>query len=226
MPLQVGVLVHKLLHAYYTGSLTVDMITHLPEFIKSTYKENSEELTEEVVSQAATLFQGYLNRWKDDPFKVISSEIWVEAEMPNFIVRGKVDAIARNEDNKLWRLEHKTTARMDSAYLNGLRGGLQGTIYDFLLEYLFKEQVEGTIYNLIVKTKIPQYDRSFARADLAMRSRVFETLEGVTRDIHKGDFYPSSECFTYNRVCGYKILCDHDSPDARDAFYTQRTVTD
>lgn len=226
MPLQIGVIVHRLLHAYYSKKLTAEMINDLPRYIASTFKENTEDLSDEVGAEAARLFMGYLNRWSKDNLNVIASEVWVEAEMPNFILRGRVDAIARTENDKLWRFEHKTAARMDSAYLNGLKGGIQGTIYDFLVEYLFKEQVQGTIYNILVKTKIPAYERSFARSDTGMRARVFDTLEGIVRSVERGDFYPSSQCFQYNSICAYKPLCDFDSTEVREAFYVPKPPED
>jgi len=221
--LQVGDIVHQLLHLYYTKELTLDKVDKLSELIKTIYPDNSEELTQEVVQQSALLLQGYLQRWKDDSLNVISSEIWAEVDLgDNVTLSGRIDALSRSETDKLWRVEHKTAARVDSAYLSGLKGGLQGAIYDFLIEQMFQENIEGTIYNLLVKTTIPKYERSYAKAQSSSRKMMLHTIEGVIRDIRRGDFYPSFDCFLYNSVCPFKPLCDYDTQEVRNVFYKPR----
>lgn len=222
IPLQVGTIVHKLLDLHHKKELTVEMVENLPEYIQSLYSENSEELSEGIASEAARLVSGYLQKWEKDDIQVISSEVMGEVEMPNYILRIRADGLARSTNSKLWRLEHKTTARMDSSYLNGLKGGIQGAMYDFVLDHLFKEEVAGTIYNLLVKTKVPQFERTFSIRDMAMRERMLKTLDGVARDILSGDFYPSCQCFYYGRPCEFKPLCDFYSDAVRDAFYIKR----
>jgi len=222
VPLQVGTIVHKLLDLYHKGELTVAIIEDLPNRIHTLFPTNSEELTEEIASEAARLVKGYLAKWGKDDLQVISSEVMGEVEMPNYILRIRADGLARSSNKKLWRLEHKTTARMDSAYLNGLKAGIQGAMYDFVLDHLFKEEVAGTIYNLLVKTKVPQFERTFSIRDMAMRERMLKTLDGVARDILSGDFYPSCQCFLYGRPCPFKPLCDFESKEVREAFYIKR----
>lgn len=222
MPLQIGSVVHHLLHKFYSGELTPEMISNLQEYVHSIYPE-SPDMGETVATEAAILVGGYIHRWKDDNIKVISSEVIVEVDMGEYIMKGRVDGIARSiDDSRLWRLEHKTSKRMDSSYLSGLKGGLQGSMYDFLLENLFKEPIAGTIYNILVKTKVPQYDRAFSPRDMGMRKRMFETLENVAKDIKSGNFYPSCNCFDYGRPCEFKPLCDNEDEATKKAFYIQR----
>ena len=223
--LQVGDIVHRLLHLYHIKELSMDKIAELPNLIKSLHPENSEELTEEIVQQSAILMSGYLAKWKDDTLNVISSETWIEVEFPeqNFSLSGRIDALARSEIGRLWRLEHKTAARSDSAYLSGLKGSLQGAIYDYLTEQTFKETVEGTIYNLLVKTQIPKFERSYTKTSTGLKKRMLDTVYGVVRDIRRNDYYPSCNCFDFNRACDFSVLCDHDSPETRQAFFKHRT---
>lgn len=224
--LQVGGVVHDLLHKYYTKELTMNEVSGIPDLINQMYPGNTDELTDDVASESARLMAGYIKAWEGDPLNVISSELWVEVDVPdeeNVTLSGRVDALARNERSKLWRLEHKTAARMDSSYLNGLKNSLQGAIYDFLTEATFEEAVEGTIYNLLVKTKIPKFERSYTQTTIGMRNRMLETVKGVIRSIRRKDFYPSNDCFVYNRSCDFRPLCDHDSKETREAFYKPRT---
>jgi hypothetical protein len=222
MPLQVGDIVHQLHHLWITGQLTPEHFTNLDELVQKLYPENSEELSLDVAIQAATLIRGYLEKYRDDKLNFISSEIHIETDIGSCVLVMKVDALARPADERLWRVEHKTTARMDSHYLNGLKGGLQGAIYDFGIEQEFKEKVSGTIYNLLVKTKIPDYHRAYTKCNRSAIDRMLKTVEGVVRDIHNADFYPSSLCFLYQRECDYKKLCDYDDPMVRESFYMKR----
>lgn len=220
--LQVGDIVHRLIHLWITGDLTPKIIEDLDILVQKLNPENTEEITSDVVTQAASLIKGYFNKYQDDSLSFISSEVHIEHDLGPCILVMKVDAIARPEDGKLWRVEHKTTSRMDSYYLNGLKGGLQGALYDFGIEQTFKEVLSGTIYNILVKTKIPQYDRAYTKINRAAIDRALQTIEGVCKEIAREEYFPSSNCFGFNRECDYKMLCEYDTPEVRQAFYQER----
>jgi hypothetical protein len=226
-PLQVGDILHQLLDLWYTDSLEQRYLQDMEAFVRDCYPNNTSEQTLEVAYQALRLFNGYYTKFAEsDPLNFVSSETHIEVDMGDYILVMRVDALARPKDGRLWRVEHKTTARLDSHYLNGLKGGLQGAIYDFGVEHMLKEKVEGTIYNLLVKTKEPQYHRAYTKRNLAAQERMLKTVEGVYRDITKGDFYPSSQCYQYARECPYLLLCNHDSKEAREAFYEKKVSGD
>jgi len=225
-PLQVGDIVHKLKHLWYSGELTVKKIDNIQQFVQSLYPDNTEETTLNVAADAGTLMAGYLRQFgTEDPIEIISSEVQLQVEFPNYYLFAIVDALGRPKDKKLWRVETKTTARMDSYYLNGLKGGLQGAIYDFLTEEVMKEQVKGTIYDLIVKTKIPSYHRAYAGINRQAIKRALETVEGVYQEIQRAEYFPSSRCFSYNRECDYALLCNNDTLQTRKEFYKVREET-
>ena len=224
-PLQVGDIAHQLLHLYYTNKLEGNFIENLNTFISELYPNNTDEESLNTALIAAGLLKGYIEKYEEeDPLTIIPGETQLEVDMGDYILTGKVDAWARLQDGRLWRVEHKTAARMDSNYLEGLKGGLQGGVYDFLTESLFKEQVSGTIYNMLIKTKIPQYPRAYTPINRKVMERSLKTIDGVVRSIKRGDFYPSTHCFTYNSVCAYKSLCDYDSLQVRESFYEQRKL--
>lgn len=222
VPLQVGDIVHQLLHLWYSNKLKVEDITNLNEFVQKVYPENSEELSLDIAIQSAGLVKGYLTKYAEDTLKFIPGETSLEWDIGCCILNGKVDAYARPQDGRLWRIEHKTTAKMDSYYLNGLKGGLQGAIYDYLSEKLFNESITGTIYNLLVKTKIPDYHRAYTKCNPRAIERMLQTVEGVAKEVQTGDFYPSSRCFSYNSECSYKVLCEYDSEEVRNTFFVER----
>lgn len=220
-PLQVGTIVHDLLHLYYSKELTAEKILALPDYVMSLYPENEADLSMEIAQYSAELFQGYLNKFKNDPLQVIASEVWAEYEFDDYILSGRVDAIAKKE-SRYWRVEHKTAKQTDSAYLSGLKAGLQGSIYDFFAEKLFEEPIAGTIYNLIIKTKIPKYERQPAMFDYKAQKRTFECIKGVVADIKQERFYPSCDCYKWFRPCEFLPLCSHYSEDVKKAFYKKR----
>jgi len=222
-PLQIGDVVHKLHHLWVIGKLTPEIIIDLPKVVTKLYPENTEFESSEVAMWAGILMKGYLDKYsEDDPLEFISSEVHIEVELEHVVLVMKVDALARPKDQRLWRVEHKTTKRMDSFYLAGLKGGLQAALYDFGIEQMFHEKSSGTIYNLLVKTKVPDYHRAYAMASRTAIDRALATVEGVYQEIQQGDYFPSSWCFSYNSECGYKKLCDFDSEQTREAFYTER----
>lgn len=210
--LQVGSIVHDLLHRYYMGE---DLPKDLEEYIQTQYPDNQGNESLLIAQEAYSLLLGYINQYQDDPLKIISSEMKIEVERTEpetgrkYSIYGIIDACARTKDNRLWRFEHKTAARIDSYYLSGLRSGLQGGIYHYLLNQTMPEPVVGTIYNMLVKTKIPQYQRMPVLMQTTLAKRALQTFDGIARQIFQGDIFPDAgSCFSFNRECDYLPLCN------------------
>ena len=135
-----------------------------------------------------------------------------------------VDAVARDQQARLWRFEHKTAAKMDSYYLNGLRGGLQGGIYHWGLNQTMPEPVVGTIYNMLIKTKVPQYPRMPVMMQTGLADRAVQTFDGIARQIFLGDIYPNANaCYQFNRECDYLPLCAQWKGEMTEQL--QRTIS-
>lgn len=221
--LQVGGVVHDLSHWYQTGELSPEHIINLVEFVKQKYKDQINAI--DIALEAAHLFRGFMNEYADEKLTFISSELPLSYIIEEWDVEmyGKPDAWARTEDGRLWKYETKTTSKFDSTYLNGLKKGLQSAFYDYLSEKLMNEKIHGTIYNLIVKTKIPQYHRAFSQKKQNMIDRMLACVEGTAAEIVQCEktkkWYPSCTCLYYNRECDYQMLCEHDSKRVRDEFY-------
>lgn len=226
MPLMVGSVIHKLLHLWYVKQLPTATVEDLEGFVKELYPDIEEIDLNNVAYEAAMLFGGYINEYKNDPLTIISSEFVAEHELEHCVLSGVVDAIAKDENNKLWRVEHKTAKRTDASYLNGLKNGLQGAIYDYLIGKLFNDTVAGSINNILVKTKIPKFIRAYNIINLRLQEQMLKTVDGVSRDIllckERDEWYPSCQCFVYFKECQWRTLCNHDSPEIRENFYEPR----
>lgn len=210
--LQVGGIVHDLIHRHY---MSEDIPQDMETYIQEQYPNNEGPESLLVANEALTLVSGYLKRYENEPLQVISSEMKIELERVEpqtkqpYNIYAIVDAVARDEQKRLWRLEHKTAARMDTYYLNGLRGGLQGGIYHYCLNQTMPEPVIGTIYNMLIKTKIPNYQRMPVMMQATLAERAIQTFDGIARQIFDGDIYPDANaCFSYNRECDYLPLCN------------------
>ena len=225
-PLKLGDITHHLLHENDKGELSLEDIQDykvVSDIALERYPDDEEDTVLSLTSQASTLCSGYLNEHAGSDIKIIPGESLLEVEMDDCTLIGIIDGWARPPDGKLFRLERKTAARIDNNYLGGLKGGLQGAIYDYITEQLFQEKLHGTIYDMLVKTKVPKFPRTFAKCDRTSIKLMQQYIKGVVKDIKAGDFYPNPDsCFRYNSTCPYRVLCTFDSPSARESFFTKR----
>ena len=221
--LQIGDFLHTLLEKDALNELTSDFVFDLRQLIQEEYPENSEEDSREVAEMALSLYNGHKKKFEDDEtFKIDSVEVILEADMGDFDLICRNDTFLKSQDGRMWRGEYKTTARIDSAYLSGLKNGLQAGIAYLLSEKLLPNKLTGTIYNLMVKTKVPQYERTMVLAEKSLLDRTVKCVNGVADGILNNRFYPSIQCHYYNRECEYLPLCRNDTPQTRSTFYRQR----
>ena len=222
-PLFVGALVHRLKHQFNIGKLNLEALADYGKVVQKLFPEiaNDQEAIS-IASEALTLFSGFVNEFKDDPLTVVSSETHLELDRGDYILYTRVDELVRTQDEKLWRGEHKTTARIDNAYLKGLKRGIQAGIADIVLSKVMPEKIWGTMYNLLVKTKVPQYYRSPILTEKNLRPMTESMLKYVHDGITNERFGCSMDCFVWNRECKFLPLCKHDSPQIREAFYKYR----
>jgi hypothetical protein len=220
--LQVGALVHLLLQKDVEGNLDLDFVNNLVAEVKSEYPGNTPEEDISIAHEALNLYQGYKQKFQDDPYKVESSETHLELDMGDYTLYTRLDTLVRDSSSRLWRGEYKTTARIDSAYLSGLKSGLQAGISYIVSSAVLPEKLSGTVYSLLVKTKVPQYERVLVLAEKSLVTRTTECIKGVADGILSKRFYPSMQCHFYNRECEYLPLCKNDTQNTREAFYTHR----
>lgn len=220
--LQLGDVVHQMLQEINTGKFTLDHNIeklNLMELSEKFLKDTSES-ARLAVYEAYNLILGYQEKYKNSNYKVISAEVIMEADFGICNLYTRLDGITRI-DNDYWRHEYKTTSKIDEAYLKGLKKGLQTGIAHLILKEVTKVKFRGTIFDLIVKTKIPKYERNPMIIGGGLLKRTEQTIIGIIQDIKQGNFYPSGQCFR----CDFEPLCTASSKDQYEDilnnFYTK-----
>uniref|UniRef100_A0A6M3KF08 Putative PD-(D/E)XK nuclease superfamily protein n=1 Tax=viral metagenome TaxID=1070528 RepID=A0A6M3KF08_9ZZZZ len=225
-PLVIGSLIHRLVHQQTIGKLpSLKKLQNYDEVVTKHFPEVQGQEAVSIASEAITLFNGYVHEYESDPLETVSSEMHLEKDMGDYLLYARVDSLRRTQDKRMWRGELKTTSRLDSLYLQGLKGGMQAGISYILLRDSVPEKVYGTVYDLIVKTKTPQYHRSPVLAEHHLSDLTERMLKGVYEGIKNERFHPSMQCISYNRQCDYMPLCRQDSKRVREAFYEHRPDT-
>lgn len=224
VPLQVGDITHWLREMYANNKLDADIIQALPDYIQESYPANERDLSVDVALEAGTLMLHYAQYMQDSEYEIVSPEMHLEKDFGDFILYSRLDGLMKDRKGRMWRDELKTAGRMDSHYLQGYRKGLQTAIAHWLMEELLDFDNKGTIFELLVKTRIPQIHQVPVSKEQWRIDYGKEVVYGIVRSIQRGDFYPTLACSRYNRSCPYEILCRNDTPENRKAFYTSRSA--
>lgn len=220
---QTGIVVHDLRDEWVQGKLEAKDVAELRERVAREFPSNDPEVTEQVALESASLFVGYTKAFRDDDYELISPEMHLEKDFGDFKLYARLDALAKDPHGKVFRDELKTTKQMNSAYLQGLARGLQTGIAYWLCDELLPEKVRGTLFEIIVKTKIPQYKRNpVIRDEWCVRyakQAVYGMFNDVSQRKTKEDFYPSLDCNYGKYTCEYETLCRNDTEAKREAFF-------
>jgi hypothetical protein len=222
-PLQVGIVTHIILDLYTQDKLLPGHLNSLPDALRELFPDNDPEELDICASECSRLFVGYMNKWGEDTdIKIVSPEMHLKWEGPEFNLYARMDALAEDSIGR-WRLERKTTSRMDSAFLGGMQRGLQTAIAHFIINKIMPEmKVRGSLFDLIAKTKVPQYSRTMVPIPPWKIDYALQVVQGCHEDIMNERFYPSLDCEKYNKECEHAILCRHDTPENREIWYEQR----
>lgn len=230
-PLIIGSIVHMLLDLHTQGKLHITHFQHLEAAMRRMYKFNAEPEIISTSQEVIRLLRGYFDYWDENTLQIISPELhlvntYTEPQTgTEFELYSRVDALAIDEDDRPARLERKTTSRADSKYLAGTKLGLQACIAHWLIDDLMPQhKIKGTYYDMMVKTKIAQYYRSYIRLPRWKLDKSKETVYGIIRSIVQGDLYPSVDCFDYGRECSYALLCREETSGTPESL--QRGIND
>lgn len=221
----VGIAVHHLLFLNNRGVLTTMSFEDILKEVGSEFPNLESDKLNDLVLEAGTLVEGYLKTLEGNEIRIVSPEVHLEKEYDKYILYARLDGICQTPDTRKWRLEYKTTARTDSVYLKGLRRGLQTGISHLLAEDLLDEPLSGTVFSLLVKTKVPQFPWMPYTKERWVIDYARQCCDGVARSIEHGDFYPSLDCSYGAFDCDYKPLCSSGgSEQVKEAFYKRREV--
>lgn len=223
---QIGIVVHDLREKWIKNELEVQDIESLRAHIERQFPSNDPETSQRVALEAATLFVGYVKDMDRSPYELISPEMHIELELEEFTLYARLDALAKDPNGNVFRDELKTTSRMDSSYLAGLSKGLQTGITFWIIDETMREHnVKGSLFEIIVKTKIPQYSRQPIMRDRFTVEYTKQCVYGVWESIKRcgndrTNFYPSMQCSFGRFLCPYETLCRNDTPMKRQTLFT------
>lgn len=161
-------------HELYFGQIWHDALQahHLGHDAMGVIREKCKShQTNDDLYNLVAMMRGYLDRYgqpDNEEFEVVALE--QEFSVPLIDPRsgrqigewkrgGKVDGIIRRRSSgKLWLIEHKTAARIDAQYLAKLWLDFQITSYSGVAAEIYKEPLEGVLYN--VTRKLPKVQRA------------------------------------------------------------------
>lgn len=132
------------------------------------------------------------------PLKVIAVEVPFEFKLEHprtgkefhIPIKGVIDLIEEDDNGTLWVVDHKTAGRVYTE--QQIAGDLQMLIYGAAVKQL--DVVEGREallrFDVLLKTKTPQFLRYCMRRDDRDRERLFEIVTGIWKAIDAEAFYP------------------------------------
>ena len=111
---------------------------------------------------ARAMMKHYASTYAQEQFKIVELEYPFTLDIKNpetsgvsqtYFIRGKVDGLVVDDQERYWLLEHKTASQVDGNYLERLWGDFQIAFYSYALERALDIEIFGVIYNVLVKTK-------------------------------------------------------------------------
>lgn len=118
-----------------------------------------------VLAAAEALLIGYDTRWQDEQYEVLAVEAEFSAPLVNpktghesrtFLLAGKIDAIVRDHDGRVYIVEHKTSSEdlgAGSQYWQRLRIDAQVSTY-YAGAQALGHKVAGCIYDVVSKPQL------------------------------------------------------------------------
>lgn len=112
--LRFGSLIHLGLEVWWTGP-----DARLDRALAAIAAHTDAEVDAYDLARARVMLAGYDARWADEPFEVVGVEVEFACALANpstgrasrtFGLAGKMDALARDAEGKLWIVEHKTSS--------------------------------------------------------------------------------------------------------------------
>ena len=156
-----GSIIHNCLEIWYENYSLEKVFDYINQTVLN---KNSDKKQKEQWHLANAIMTSYIELYPNESFKIIDLEKQFEGKIINpktnyssrkFIFSGKVDGIVE-QNGKYFLLEHKTTSMINENYLEKLWMDLQIRLYSIYLKQCFDIEVEGVIYNIIVKAKLKQ----------------------------------------------------------------------
>lgn len=209
--LSLGSTVHEALEVWFAKPNTPWSIKANAEFRKAAAIDmvlSHNELDNQNLLKAEAMIDGYIQRYPTERFEVVDVELPFKTRifnprtnfpMHHYDYAGKIDAVVRL-DGKLYILEHKTTSRIDDAYMSRIAIDSQIALYAQALERVLGERVHGAIYDVLqkpsIRMKIAETDEEFEarRQALIAKSKTGKTSAKQRSGETEDEFY--TRCMT------------------------------
>lgn len=175
-PLYRGVIIHEIIEAYHRGNNWEEVFERYEAEFNKMYREEREELGENLMDDIWLIVQGYFHRWQSDPLEYIE----IEGTLGPFEIakgvylKGKVDRIAIDQDGVTWVVDTKTKRHFPDEFERQMN--LQGMIYIWLARQAGYNPV-GIIWDY-VRTKAPVVPEQLKNGTLSKRRNI-DTTWGV-----------------------------------------------
>ena len=205
--LDVGTAVHKALEAFYFGA---DVDSMEKSFLESLDLAN---VSEDERIHGLRMVRSYHQRFDEERsgWEVLCQEESVEVHLPesDVLLVGRPDCVARIK-GKVWHVQHKTVAANSSIPMYVKRYDLapHEPAYKLALRESKGIEIEGTLLNLLIKTKVPRYERYYVPIGedriAQMREMVGQVARLMALPIRVMN---TGSCLKWNRLCQYHDLC-------------------
>lgn len=184
-PLDRGKRTHAALENWYADPFRYDNPKKAMERAKQQaglYDLNGDPL-DDIAATVSWMLDGYLEKWGTDPqWEIIAIEHPVEIRLPGTTtkIKGKIDLLVRDQQNRLWLIDHKTGSTLPKT--KDLDLDVQFAVYAWAMMKLGKP-VHGMIYNSLRTQRNKGPMELTERFSRTMLTRTPGELETIARDI-------------------------------------------
>lgn len=190
--LYLGSVWHAVLEIWYSAGDTETKVKRVTQIIDQSFPDRQTVARQKRDWHLChSMFQGYMNRYQSEDFKVLGVEMEFAIPIINpatgrssrtFELRGKVDGLVQlNQTGELFILEHKSAAQITGDYIERLPSDFQINLYAMSLSRFLKRKISGVIYSVTRKASIKQSEGEteeqfvIRKAELIKKSKTGKT---------------------------------------------------
>ena len=212
IPLYRGSMIHEIIEAKLEGKDWKGVLTAYQEEYDNLFVEEKAEFGD-IPGEVKRIMKAYFREYKDDKLRFMTlggkkSEHKVKVELVpgKVIFKGKLDAIAEDDHDRVWLVEHKSHKKFpteDFRFTN-----LQVAIYSWALEQQDKISSDGILWNYI-RTKPPIIPDLLKNGELSKRKNIDTDWVTYLGEIKKHglnpkDYADMKELLTGNRPAFFR----------------------
>lgn len=197
------------------------------EAAKEHFTKNYKNETADAIrtpEKGVELIDGYVKKYKREPFKVLYTETSFTMVLPNDIVLcGKEDAIVEWND-EIYVFERKTTSRLGITFFEKFRHDYQIDIYCLACREIVGSCAGAIIDAIRVCKPKAKADVDFVRDVVGRTDRELDDAQKevvtIVNDMRRNIIYKNkSACFAMGKCCYFPICQSYENPKViRDLY--------